>query len=258
MWIRLRQIALVATDLHRTALDISTVLGLEACHIDPGVQMFGVKNTLWPLGSQFLEVVEPIRDGTAAGRYLERRKGEGGYMVICEVDDISRRRARAEELGVRTAFDLSFPEQGHEGVQLHPADTGGSFLEMDEMRMEGGGEPGGAWVWAGMHWQPYVRTACVSAITAVELQSDDPARLAQRWSEIVEIDVIDDPDGRPTLAFDNVDVRVVPDVDGRGEGLGGIDVRVTDRPAVLAAARQRGVYVDDGRVDIAGLRINLV
>jgi len=107
MWIRLRQIAIVAADLRVVANQIGSVLGLEPCHTDPGVTHFGLKNMLWPLGSQFLEVVTPIGEGTAAGRYLDRRSGDGGYMVINQVDDIDRRRARAGELGVRIAFDLT-------------------------------------------------------------------------------------------------------------------------------------------------------
>ncbi|MCP4222782.1 MAG: hypothetical protein GY773_05515, partial [Actinomycetia bacterium] len=60
MWIRLRQIAVVTEDLRKSALDIGTVLGAEACFTDPGVKTFGLKNTLWPIGTQFLEVVTPI------------------------------------------------------------------------------------------------------------------------------------------------------------------------------------------------------
>ena len=33
------------------------------------------------------------------------------------------------ELGIRTAFE--FTDDGYEGWQLHPGDTGGSFLEID-------------------------------------------------------------------------------------------------------------------------------
>ena len=56
MWIRLRQIAVVATDLRKAALDIGAVLGAEACFTDPGVKQFGLKNSLWPIGTQMLEV----------------------------------------------------------------------------------------------------------------------------------------------------------------------------------------------------------
>ena len=61
-------------------------------------------------------------------------------MVICEVDDVAARRDIVDELGIRVAFELNYPDEGHVGMQLHPADTGGSFLEMDQMTMKGGGE----------------------------------------------------------------------------------------------------------------------
>ncbi len=262
MWIRLRQIAIVAADLQSAAADIGSVLGLEACFTDPGVKVFGLKNTLWPIGSQFIEVVTPIEHGTAGGRYLERRGGDGGYMVINQVDDITRRRDRAAELGVRVAFDLTYPDDGHDGIQLHPADTGGSFFEMDQMTDEATlADPdreGGSWYPAGKNWEPYVRTDRVSGIVAAELQSPEPERLASRWAEIAELDVIADGEGHPTIPFDNAAVRVVPDADGRGEGLGGIDVVATDAAAVLAAAEERGVRSGDEQVLIAGLRVNLI
>ncbi|MEZ5409064.1 MAG: hypothetical protein R2761_13615 [Acidimicrobiales bacterium] len=257
MWIRLRQIAVVAADLHRTGLDIGTVLGAEACFTDPGVKQFGLKNTLWPIGTQFLEVVTPIAENTAGGRYMTRRGGDTGYMVITQVDDVARRRARAAELGVRLAFDMHHPETGHDGIQLHPADTGGTFFEMDQMTMEGGDAVGGPWWPAGKNWEPYVRTDLVGGISAAEIQSPDPEPLARRWAEIAEIDLTRDDAGNPTIPLDNATLRFVPDPDGRGEGLGGIDVITQDRDAVLAGARARGCYVTDDEVAVAGLRVYL-
>lgn len=257
MWIRLRQIAVVAADLHRTGLDIGTVLGAEACFTDPGVKQFGLKNTLWPIGTQFLEVVTPIADNTAGGRYMTRRGGDTGYMVITQVDDVARRRARAAELGVRLAFDMHHPETGHDGIQLHPADTGGTFFEMDQMTMDGGDAVGGPWWPAGKNWEPYVRTDLVGGISAAEIQSPDPEPLARRWAEIAEIDLSRDDAGNPTIPLDNATLRFVPDPDGRGEGLGGIDVITQDRDAVLAGAKARGCYVSDDEVAVAGLRVYL-
>jgi len=256
MWIRLRQIALVAADLRTASLDIGTVLGVEPCFVDPGVKVFGLKNMLWPVGTQFLEVVTPIEDGTAGGRYIERRGGDGGYMVITQVDDVAHRRARAAELDVRVAYDLHHPDDGHDGIQLHPADTGGSFFEMDQMTMPGGDAVGGPWYPAGKNWQPYVRSDWVSGISAAELQSPDPDRLAARWSAIAEIDLVTE-EGVPTMHLDNAAVRFVEATDGRGEGLGGIDVVTVDRDAVLDGARTRDVLVGDDQVMIAGLRVNL-
>ncbi len=257
MWIRLRQIAVVTRDLHRSAMDIGSVLGLEACYTDPGVKRFGLKNTLWPVGTQFLEVVTPIADGTAGGRYIERRGGDTGYMVITQVDDVARRRARAAELGIRIAFDLSFPDEGHDGIQLHPADTGGSFFEMDQMLLPGAEAEGGPWYPAGPNWEPFVRTEHVTGISAAELQSPEPEALARRWSEMAELDLTTTADGHPVMELDNATVRFVPDVDGRGEGLGGIDVTVADRDSVLAGARARDCYVSDDQVTVCGLRVNL-
>ncbi len=257
MWIRLRQIAVACEDLHSTGLDIGAVLGVEACYTDPGVAQFGLKNTLWPIGTQFLEVVTPTKENTAAGRYRNRRGGDTGYMVINQVDDINVRKARAEELGVRVAFHLHHPESGHEGIQLHPADTGGSFYELDQMMMEGGNEVGGPWHPAGKSWQPFVRTAHVSGISAAELQSPEPRRLAERWASIAELDVVDDADGNPTIAFENATIRVVEDTDGRGEGLGGIDLVTEGRDAIIEAAKQRGCYVSEDEVAVAGLRMYL-
>ncbi|MEM9564325.1 MAG: VOC family protein [Actinomycetota bacterium] len=257
MWMRLRQIAVVTEDLRQSALDIGAVLGVEACHIDPGVATFGLKNTLWPIGTQFLEVVTPFQDGTAGGRYLDRRGGDGGYMCICQVDDVERRRQRAAELGIRTAFELSDRESGHDGFQLHPGDTGGTFWEMDQMLGEAGDAEGGPWYPAGPAWEPFVRTDRVDGITAAEIQSPEPEPLAQRWSAMAEIDLEADPAGHPMLPLDNATIRFVEATDGRGEGLGGIDVSATDRDAVLRAAEERGCRTGDDRIDLLGLRVTL-
>ncbi len=262
MWIRLRQIAVVAEDLRKAALDIGTVLGVEACFTDPGVKQFGLKNMLWPIGTQFLEVVTPITDGTAGGRNIERRAGEenhrdSGYMVITQVDDVTRRRVRADELGIRIAFDLNHPDEGHDGFQLHPADTGGAFFEMDQMTMEGGDAVGGPWYPAGRNWKPYQRTDLVSGISAAEIQSPEPEPLAQRWADMAEVELGADAAGNPQFEMENATVRFVQDQDGRGEGLAGIDVVTEDRDAILAGARARDCYVSDDQVSVAGLRVYL-
>jgi len=257
MWIRLRQIAVVTEDLRKTALDIGTVLGVEACFTDPGVKQFGLKNMLWPIGTQFLEVVTPIEDGTAGGRYRERRGGDSGYMFITQVDDVARRRERAAELGIRIAFELDHPDQGHDGIQLHPGDTGGTFFEMDQMTMDGGDVVGGPWYPAGKNWEPYVRTDVVGGISAAEIQSPEPGPLAERWSAMAEIDLGTDDEGRPQIQLDNATVRFVEESDGRGEGLGGVDVFANDRDAILDGARARDCYVSDDEVSVAGLRVYL-
>src|SRR5580704_6801040 len=91
---RLRQIALVAQDLAAAQADISAVLGVDYAYDDPGVGKYGLRNAVFPIGDTFLEVVSPKEPGTTAGRLLQKRGGDGGYMVILQVDDLEQARAR--------------------------------------------------------------------------------------------------------------------------------------------------------------------
>ena len=92
--LRLRQICLVASEIEKPVDDLTAVFGLAICHHDPAVEKYGLTNALLPVGTNFLEVVAPFRDGTAAGRYLGRREGDGGYMVILQCDDAETRATR--------------------------------------------------------------------------------------------------------------------------------------------------------------------
>jgi len=180
-------VALVAHDLDAVVGDLHDAFGLEVAFHDPAVAAFGLRNAVLPIGTQFVEVVSPTREGTAGGRQLQRLGGDGGYMVICHTDDQPRRRARVDELGVRVAFQAD--DHGYRIMQLHPADTGGSFLEIDHQ--PGGDDPTGPWTPAGPDWQRAVRTHVVDGINGVTVQSTDPARTARRWAEILETEVVD-------------------------------------------------------------------
>jgi hypothetical protein len=258
MWLRLRQIALVANELQPIIDDFRDVLGIDVCFRDPGVGTYGLENALFPVGNLFLEVVAPTRDNTAGGRYLERRGGDGGYMVITQCDDQTPRRKRIEELGVRLVSD--FVKAGEfKNMQMHPKDTGGSFFEIDEQLGAGAHDADGPWDPAGgKGWKAHRDLSRVTAITAAEVQCDDPAKVAARWSEIAETPLQTGPGGVPVLPLDNATVRFVANADGRPEGLGGIDVKVADRARVLEAAKRNGSYRSDSQVYLCGMRINLV
>lgn len=252
--LRLRQICLVSPSLDPVLDELRAVLGLEVGHVDPGVAIFGLENALLPVGHQFLEVVAPVKEGTAAGRYLSRRNGPGGYMVITQCGDHEARRKRVEALGVRVAFEIDRPE--YRCMQLHPRDTGGALLEIDQQLDDDAVD--GEWWPAGRDWRRAVRRGVVSAITAAELQSPEPERLAARWSDIVEIPVERDLEGQPQLALDDAVLRFVPERDGRGEGLGGIDLAARDREGAFAAAAALGLPRDGDAVLVCGTRVRLV
>ncbi len=253
MTLRLRQICLVAPHLGPSVSTICTVLGTMVSHVDPNVEKYGLVNALMPIGNAFLEIVAPTREGTAAGRYLDRRGGEGGYMVILDCDDIEPWLAHLPAVGVRIANDLDYPGE-YRGLQLHPRDTGGALLEINHSH---GGAWDGPYHPAGPRWKGAHGTDAEDRITAAELQSDDPARLAARWSEILRRPVRDAA-GVPTIDLDLGSLRFVPVRDGRGEGLGGIDVKIPRHERARFAARQKEVDEEDGALILCGTRVRLV
>lgn len=267
MWLRLRQIALVATELDPVVDALCDTLGIRVCYRDPGVAQFGLHNALMPVGNQFIEVVAPTRDDTAAGRYLDRRAGDGGYMVITQCDDFEVRRKRVDELGLRLAFSFEVPGQ-FRNMQIHPKDSGGTFFEIDHQMGDGWHLPDGPWHPAGPSWKQGRDMSRVDGIKAAEIQADDPNELAARWGAIAEVPVTV-VDEIPTLRFDNADIRFVPCRDGRPEGLGGIDVGTHGADIVEQTAKANGSWIDDGerapidgrygaRVEIGGMRIRPV
>jgi hypothetical protein len=253
-YLRLRQICLVARELESRIAELTDIFGLAICHRDGNVGKYGLVNALLPIGASFLEVVAPTRDGTAAGRYLERRGGDGGYMVILDCDDIERRRRRMGEIGVRIANPLSY--ETYTGLQLHPRDTGGCMLEFNHTT--GGAGLDGPYHPAGPDWRRAVRGDVTTALLAAEIQSHDPAALAARWSEIVERPVSRSASGEPQILLDLGAIRFVRDADGRGEGLGGIDLRAAKPDRIIDAAKRRGYPADRGVVTLCGTRFRLV
>jgi hypothetical protein len=254
MVLRLRQVAFVARELAPVVADLREVLGLDVCHNDPGVGKYGLENALLPVGNQFIEVVAPIEENTAGGRYLDRRRGDGGYMLILQCDDHRRRRTRFESAGVRLVALLDYGD--YIGMQVHPKDSGGTFLEVDEQLGEHALDPDGPWHPAGPNWKRGQRLDRVDAIIGADVQCDDPAATARRWAELLELPI--EPDrGEPALRLDDATIRFVPCLDDRPEGLGGIELAAVDREAVMAASRGRGRSGPDDAVLVGGVHISL-
>ena len=247
---RLRQVVLVARDLDRVVGTLTAVLAIEVAFNDPAVREFGLRNAVMPIGDTFLEIVSPVDPQATAERYLARRGGDGGYMLIVQTRALDRDRERFAAMGVRTVWKADLA--AIRGTHLHPKDTGGTLLSVDDAT------PPESWQWAGPEWQQRVHRDVVDVITAAEIQARDPGVLAKRWSEIL------DRPGRELsprsfeIRLDSSTIRFVEDRDGRGEGLAGFDVRARDRRAALEGARRRGLPVADDTITIGGAQIHLV
>lgn len=252
---RIRQIALVARDLEATLETITDVLGIELAFRDPGVSVFGLANAVLPIGDTFLEIVSPMHEDASAARYLERRQGDGGYMVIFQTRALAKHRARLASLGVRIAWEIAFADIAT--IHLHPRDTGGAIVSVDEAR------PFEEWRWAGPIWRAQRRTDRVSSIRGVEIQSEEPEALAGRWANLFSLPP--GSDSRSLALKDGGEIRFVETNDARGEGIRSVFLSASNCDAVLDAARRRGLPVetcsgngeDKAVVTLAGVRFVL-
>lgn len=171
---RIRQVVIAARDLDAVAARLRMSLGLGPPFADEAVDYFGLRNAVFALGDTFLEVVSPQREGTTAGRLLERRGSDCGYMVMFEVDDLEAARRRAAEAGVREVFKVSLPDI--EEVHLHPADIGGAIVSLSAPR------PAGSWRWGGPGWAQRSAPLVVAGAT---IGMPDPDLVQARWATIL-------------------------------------------------------------------------
>jgi hypothetical protein len=250
-WLRLRQICLVANDFARETELVREIFGLEACYRDPNVARYGLENVLFPVGTDFIEIVSPTRPGTAAGRFLERHQGRNGYMIIMDCEDPVARQAHCESLGVRTANLIR--HDAYLGVQLHPKDTGGAMLEFN--RTEGGRDPMGPYAPAGSVWQSAIRQGVTQRLVGAEIECADPAEFSSRWAEILQRPVHPLGKGGTRIALDSGRIDFLPA--GREAVLAGIELQVASRKEVFAQARELGCVDEEGEMHVCGMRIRL-
>jgi hypothetical protein len=246
---RLRQIALVGKDLGAIRADVEAVLGLGEPYADPGVGKYGLTNAVWPIGDTFLEVVSPHQEGTTAGRLLEKRGGDGGYMTIFQVDDLEAARARIAAERVRVVDQAD--RNGASFTHLHPKDLRGAIVSVDAM------EPKERWEWAGPNWRENVRTDVSLGIVGAELQVEDPDETSGKWSRAL---------GRPRepmgagwrIPVEGGELRFVIPAGAPGEVLTAFDVAVRDPEAVRTRAKARGCVNAHGEVTLCGTEVRLV
>ena len=174
--IRLRQIALVAHSLDQAITDISGALDVDVIYRDPGVGFFGLHNALFCIGDQFLEVVSPIQEGTTAGRLLDKLGGDGGYMALYEVDDLDARIDHVKSLGIRTVWEGT--GDAIRGRHLHPRDTGGTLVSLDQPDIAG------EWAWGGPQWKSRRASSVVSAIDSFTVSVPEPESSRAHWTQL--------------------------------------------------------------------------
>ena len=217
---RLRQVALAAGDLDATVAQLSAALGIRVAFNDPSVAVFGLRNAVLPVGDTFLEVVSPAQADAAAARYIARRGGDCGYMVMVQSEDTDLDRRRAAEIGVRIAWSIDLDDI--RGTHLHPRDLGGALLSLDAAM------PPQSWRWAGPGWERAAHTGVVRELAAVDMACADPATVAGRWAALLGRTVERGDGDTFRIPLDRGSLRFTPGKPG-ADGVVAVDVLATDR-----------------------------
>ena len=245
---RIRQVALAASDLEKTDETLRRLLGCNESYADPDIIYFGLDNRLYTLGDCFLEVVSPVKSNTAAGRFLERRGGDGGYMVIVQADNLAQEQARLAGSLIRTVFA---DDRGNaKAIHLHPKDVPGAIPSIDEMT------PPESWLWAGDGWEQRAGTY-VGRILAVEIRSLDPHATGLCWAEAYGLELISSGDDW-RIEMGSTEMRFTYDAEVLEPTLMAIDFEAIDLPAVCSAADEMGLERAENVVIVCGVELHFL
>ena len=267
MDLRLRQVAMVGNAYDLTERALREVFGLDVAYRDPGtrpgreagVSIFGLKNFVMPIGNQFLELVSPLKPGpeSAGGRYIARRQGAGGYMLLFQVagSDYETHRQHLESQGVRLVAGGEISEADSDALHIHPKDLPGCLVELRWCMNEGA--PDGDWWPVEKDWREHRNTEVIEAIVGAEIQTPEPGRLAAQWADLLQQTLNQDYDD-PTIMTADGPIRFVIPTDGRPEGLGGIDVKAADPMSLVKNASDFGLRCEGHAIEVCGLRFNVV
>ena len=201
---RLRQVALAVRELQPVAGALGEAFGWTEPFQDPGVGEFGLQNAVFTAGDTFVEVVSPVREGTTAGRYLERRGGDTGYMAIFQVADVRAARERVAAAGIRVADVRAARERvaaagirvvwqadlaDVAGTHLHPRDVPGAIVSIDWA------DPPGSWRWAGPAWTGAAAPHSPGGVSAISVEVKEPLAAARRWAAALGVEADGEGDG---------------------------------------------------------------
>ena len=240
----IRQIVMVSSLRDPIVSDLNKLFGLEVAFNDPGVGHFGLENAVMPLGTDFLEVVSPIEENTTAGRYLQKRGGDGGYMVIIQVDDFDKTKSLVHDNEIEIVWDTDLPEA--KAIHLHPKQMGGAIVSLDWMN------PKESWKWAGPEWNKYI-TDDIKGIDGVEIQANNPEEMFNRWKDILDASNISESEKK--IYLDNTWISFT-DEDDRGSGISAFSLITVNKELLISKAKEFGFLQEDNIV-IGGVKFYL-
>ena len=240
----IRQIVMVSSLRDPIVSDLNKLFGLKVAFNDPGVGHFGLENAVMPLGTDFLEVVSPIEENTTAGRYLQKRGGDGGYMVIIQVDDFDKSKSLVHDNEIEIVWDTDLPEA--KAIHLHPKQMGGAIVSLDWMN------PKESWKWAGPEWNNHI-TDDIKGIDGIEIQASNPEEMFNRWKDILDVSNINESEKK--IYLDNTWIGFI-DEDDRGPGISAFSLIANNKELLMNKAKEYGFLREDNIV-VGGVKFYL-
>lgn len=119
----------IAVESIAAARGFYEALGLRVAH-EETVEHEQVRTAMIPVGDSRIELLEPLQEDSAVGRFLKKR-GAGLHHVALHVDDITDTLAAFKARGVRLiSEEVQVGVGGHLYFFVHPSSAGGVLLEI--------------------------------------------------------------------------------------------------------------------------------
>jgi methylmalonyl-CoA/ethylmalonyl-CoA epimerase len=129
---RIDHVGYAVEDLDEAVRYHERLYGAEVVHRET-MEADGVREALVAVGESYLQLLEPLHDGSPVAHFMERNGGPGVHHVGYGVADVAGTLERLKGLAVRTVDD--HPRRGSRGCMvafLHPKGAMGVLVELVE------------------------------------------------------------------------------------------------------------------------------
>ena len=202
MLYKLRQIAMMVSDLPAAINDYARILGMQPCRTGT-LPQFGLDNAVLPAGNgTFVELLSPRADesgANSAGARFLRRRGEAPYLIILETTEYDRLIPHLRAQGVRITAETQ--HAGSRSAFLHPASCNGAFLEITEVS-----DPSNPWPAAGPDWQSSAHQPGTLQLRQVAIIVNDLDAALAQWRRLFGLE----PTKRFQISFTDLEIAVLP------------------------------------------------
>ena len=248
---RLRQLVLVTKEIDSLADQICELFELKISFCDPELIHFGLENRMIPVGDTFIEVVSPVQENTTAERFLIKRNGPGGYMVIVDVEDIENEQQRIKNENLKIIWHENRNVGGinAQALHLHPKQIGGAILSLDSMT------PESAWLWAGTNWRSDINQSLVENLIGVVLKSKNPEKLCANWEVALgkkRVRAVDEF----SIELEKSNIKFIEGKDSLGEGIDAFILSTHKSAEIYKRAKERG-FIKNNMIDLGGVKFIL-